>query len=103
MLMSRIEMLQSLDVNSLENASLEQLVSLFKIIEDTTNQAKKQMKMQQIEMTSKTGKTMTMTGIKQEERSQFLAKQIQDPGREAYERAEAAYARAHPNNKNKKK
>lgn len=100
MLMSKIEMLQSLDVNSLENASLEQLVKLFKIIEDTTNQARREMKMQEIQTSSKTGKTMTMTGIKQEERSQFLAKQIQDPGREAYERAEAAYARAHPNKNN---
>ncbi len=99
MLMSRIEMLQQLDLNSLEGASLEQLIQLFQIIENTTDQVKKEMKMQEIQMSSKTGKTMTMTGIKQAERSQFLSKPILDPGREAYERAEAAYARAHPNQK----
>ena len=46
------------------------------------------MKMQEIQMSSKTGKTMTMTGIKQAERSQFLSKPMLDPGREAYKRAE---------------
>ena len=68
MLMSKIEMLQSLDVNSLENASLEQLVKLFKIIEDTTNQARREMKMQEIQTSSKTGKTMSEAFEKLKER-----------------------------------
>ena len=90
-------MLQALDVDSLDNASFEQLNSLVGILDDTVRQVEGNMKMRQIE-TRVAGTTMKMPVIEQAERSQFMAGNIEVDDI-AMERAEEAYQRANPKKK----
>lgn len=94
MLMSKIETLSNLDLDSLQNASMEQLAKLVQIMEDTVNDARKQMKMTEIkQVNSKTGTVMKMPTIVQPERNQFLGKPLMSVDDAAMERAESGVGR----------
>ena len=94
MLMSKIETLSNLDLDSLQNASMEQLTKLVQIMEDTVNDARKQMKMTEIkQVNSKTGTVMKMPTITQPERNQFLGKPMMSVDDAAMERAESGVGR----------
>lgn len=94
MLMSKIETLSNLDLDSLQNASMEQLTKLVQIMEDTVNDARKQMKMTEIkQVNSKTGTVMKMPTIVQPERNQFLGKPMMSVDDAAMERAESGVGR----------
>lgn len=94
MLMSKIETLSNLDLDSLQNASMEQLTKLVQIMEDTVNDARKQMKMTEIkQVNSKTGTVMKMPTIIQPERNQFLGKPMMSVDDAAMERAESGVGR----------
>lgn len=93
-LMSKIETLSNLDLDSLQNASMEQLTKLVQIMEDTVNDARKQMKMTEIkQVNSKTGTVMKMPTIVQPERNQFLGKPMMSVDDAAMERAESGVGR----------
>lgn len=94
MLMSKIETLSNLDLDSLQNASMEQLTKLVQIMEDTVNDARKQMKMTEIkEVNSKTGTVMKMPKIVQPERNQFIGKPMMSVDDAAMYRAESGVGR----------
>lgn len=94
MLMSKIETLSNLDLDSLQNASMEQLTKLVQIMEDTVNDARKQMKMTEIkEVNSKTGTVMKMPNIVQPERNQFIGKPMMSVDDAAMYRAESGVGR----------
>lgn len=94
MLMSKIETLSNLDLDSLQNASMEQLTKLVQIMEDTVNDARKQMKMTEIkQVNSKTETVMKMPTIAQPERNQFLGKPMMSVDDAAMERAESGVGR----------
>ena len=101
LLANRIKMLQSLDTDTLESASFEQLNKLVGILQDTVSQVNKNIKMQELEVRQeKTGRMMKMQRIiADDEPSHFGSnghmKEMVAVSQDAMDRAEAAYNRAH--------
>lgn len=100
-LKKQIDNLTSIDVDSLKDSSMENLVKLANIMEDTLKDVKKQMKMNVIEQPTmmKRGR-MKMPVIEQPERNQFLAS-IRPVDEATLERANTARDRAQSKNKNR--